>query len=64
MEEVLHEIDLKNLRKTGDNVLGEIYEVCLGEIYEVCSFTRKLKEQVRDPEPNQVTPLTPSGNQA
>ena len=56
MEEVLHEIDLKNLRKTGDNVLGEIYEVC--------SFTRKLKEQVRDPEPNQVTPLTPSGNQA
>jgi hypothetical protein len=56
MEEVLHEIDLKSLRKTGDNVLGEIYEVC--------SFTRKLKAQVRDPEPNQVIPLTPSGIQA
>jgi hypothetical protein len=52
MEEVLHEIDLKSLRKTGDNVLGEIYEVC--------PFTRKLKEQVRDPEPKQVSPLTPS----
>ena len=50
MEEVLHEIDLKSLRKTGDNVLGEIYEVC--------SFTRKLNDQVRDPEPNQVIPLT------
>jgi len=31
MEEVLHEIDLQQLRKTGDNVFGEVYEVCFSK---------------------------------
>jgi len=40
MEEVLHEINLKKLRKAGDNALGEVYEVCSSSAFAKAIVTR------------------------